>query len=75
MPCQNCGHRKDTHLEDGTCLFEPTVFSPVSFGLEQMGVLTYVAEEPVKPSRPYPEPTKYDRRKERILQMKAQRRR
>lgn len=26
--CQNCHHDKSTHMPDGACLFEPTMYKP-----------------------------------------------
>jgi hypothetical protein len=71
MPCDNCGRAADTHMEDGKCLFEPTVFKPLSLGASLISTWIYQTTEDEKPKRPYPEPSKFDRRKERALAMKS----
>lgn len=61
-------------MDDGQCFFEASSFKPRSFpDITEIVVWTYKMMEPVKPVRPYPKQTKFQQRKERHLQMKAQR--
>lgn len=61
-------------MDDGKCLFEASSFRPKDWSKEivQVATWTYTLVEPVKPPRPYPQPTLGAQRKEQRLKIKAQ---
>jgi hypothetical protein len=75
QPCRHCHQRANGHMDDGKCLFEASSFEPVPFPTEAMATSMawmYHATEPIRPSHPFPERTKYEVRKDRKLQQRAQ---
>jgi hypothetical protein len=64
-------------MDDGKCLFEASSFEPVPFPTEAMATSMswmYEAMYPIPSSKPFPERTKYQVRKDRKLQQRSQRR-